>query len=174
MAGNEPFQRFYEVTEYLDKFKPNHRIFRGSSPNYNIYQRDPSQNFDQRAADFLVQKGINSVISFNSLPYSEEGLQLLPDGIKYKHLPVQDFQPITKEQLWEAIHFIESMDNAMVLIHCGYGHGRTGTAITAMQLYSTDGKFPAEELWQSRNHVETGEQVKLLRDWRTDCATLGA
>lgn len=171
MSSRIPFQRFHEVTSHLDKFKPSRRFYRSSAPNYDGSYGGKPHDLVEEAALFLAEKRITHIISFNTPPYSDNGLALLADRkIVCKHIPVLDFHAATEDQLQEAIDFVESSPkDAGILIHCAFGRGRTGTGVTALQLYSTNGQYPVEQEWTSVNHVETEEQVELLRRWKEKC-----
>jgi protein tyrosine phosphatase len=159
------WRNWEQVTQHL---KEGHKLYRSSSPNYQGY--DESQTLTPTAVKFLTDNNIDSIISFNRQPYNaaEKGL-LESANIKYIHLPVQDFTPPTIEQLMEAIAFFNNPELAPssgTLVHCGYGMGRTGTAVTAMQLDATGGMEPDESVWQSENHVERSTQMAVLREFK--------
>jgi protein-tyrosine phosphatase len=52
------------------------------------------------------------------------------------------------------------------LVHCGHGHGRTGTCVTALQIGATRGFAPLEAEWKAVNHVEAEGQMTVLRELR--------
>ena len=93
---SEEWHRFSEVTQYVPAGR---HLFRSSAPNYD--GEDSSQRLTQTAVDFLVKKGINSIISFNQFSYGEDLITSLlePAHIAYRHLPVNDFQAPTLDQL---------------------------------------------------------------------------
>lgn len=160
----EEWHRFEEVREYVYYGR---RLFRSSAPNYNEAEGDESQKLTPTAVQFLVEKGITSVVSFNTYPYTVSQIAMLENvGIVYRHLPVKDFTAPTEDQLKDAIEFFRSNPDGSVLMHCGYGYGRTGTGITAAQLFATWGDSPDESEWETVNHVETDEQRTVLRSLR--------
>ncbi|KAJ8515897.1 hypothetical protein ONZ45_g6746 [Pleurotus djamor] len=110
---------------------------------------------------YLVDLGINGIISLNEFPYkySEKGL-LNAFGIDYLHLPIRDYSTPTLNDMDDAYDFF--LKHRSTLVHCGYGHGRTGTMITTLQLCCTDGRYPREYDWE-RNHVETPGQRQFLK-----------
>lgn len=154
------WRNFKEVTEHvLDR----RQLFRASAPNYNGI----SQHLTQAAVDFLTGKHINRIISLNKFRYGDAELSLLePAGIEYLHLPVEDFTAPSLDQLLRAIAFYNREPSANILVHCGAGYGRTGTCITALQLFQLSGASPPESEWQSVNCVETDEQMEILRELR--------
>lgn len=160
------WKNFREVTKNV---LPNHRLFRASSPNY--IGMDLTQKLTKESLDFLVEKGINRVISLNQFPYTDVELASLEAaGIKYLHLPVKDFQPPTIEQLSKAFEFYRAEpDGASTLVHCGAGYGRSGTCVSAIQLFCTSGKFPEERGWMYENSVEKEAQMEVLREVREQC-----
>ena len=156
------WRRFEQVTLHVH---PDHRLFRSSAPNYDLSGRDVVQHFTQEAVDFLIQNAINGIISFNSHPYSDAAQALLgAANIAYLHLPVEDFAPPTIEQLAQAYNFYR--DRRCTLMHCGYGHGRTGVGVTGLQLHVTSGQNPLEDHWRHHNHVERPGQMAVLRRLR--------
>lgn len=150
--GSQIFKRFEWVV--------NERLARSSSPNYDGY--DKSQHMDDAAVQFLLLHKISNVISMNQYRLSPaEERRLTDKGISYKHLGVQDYRAPTLYDLEQAQHSFTS--HSITLVHCGYGHGRTGTVITALQMYwgqdRTHGDYRA-------NHVETPEQMAVLDQLR--------
>lgn len=136
-------------------------LYRASSPNYQGY--DTTQRLTQLSVDFLSHMHVKGVISFNQYPYtSEEKARLDVASIAYLHLPVQDYHAATRAQLEAANEFF--LGHKCVLVHCGYGYGRTGTGVTAIQLYHTNGRLPIKADWKSVNHVEKDEQVAILSE----------
>jgi protein-tyrosine phosphatase len=156
---SDEWYNWRQVTKHL---KEGHNLYRSSAPNYLGY--DESQTLTPTAVKFLVDKGIDSIISFNKHPYSDEEKKLLDhEKIHYLHLPVQDFTAPTIKQLDDAIAFFNDPEHHSTLVHCGYGRGRTGTAVTGLQLDVTGGNEPDESVWQSENHVERPVQMESLR-----------
>ena len=102
-------------------------------------------------------------------PAEPKGLKAA--GITYLHLPVEDFHPRpTVEQLTKAFEFYKSApDGVTTLVHCGAGYGRSGTCVSAIQLFVTSGKAPEEGAWKAENFVEKEEQVAVLREIRDLC-----
>ncbi len=158
------WHRWEEVKQYVSS---GHRLFRSSAPNYVESGGDGSQNLTPTAAKFLQEQGITGVISFNQNRYIDAQIQMLQGyNIVYLHLPVKDFTAPTIQQLDSAIEFYRPDSNPSVLMHCGYGWGRTGTGITALQLFKTKGANPPESEWQKVNHVERPVQMEVLREKR--------
>ena len=147
------------VTKHV---REDHDLYRSSAPNYQGY--DESQKLTLSAVKFLVDNGIDSIISFCKHPYSDHEKELLDrEKIQYLHLPVQDFGAPTIEQLENAISRFNDPKHHSTLIHCGYGRGRTGTAVTGLQLASTGGNEPDEPAWHGENHVEMPVQMEVLK-----------
>jgi len=109
------------------------QLARSSAPYYN--DQDSDQRMDSSAVRFLVGHGIQNIISLNSEALSpEEQGRLRAAGITYTHIHLPDFTAPTREQ-FDRIHERAPSDR-VTLVYCGYGHGRTGTAISALQLYN--------------------------------------
>jgi len=158
MAKFHGWFRWKEVEEYR---LPGRRLFRASSPNYMTPREDPinggdkSQCLTQDAVNWLTANKVNSVISFNQFPYQQDELALLNEAnITYRHYSTKDFTSPSIEDLKDAVKFHAEFEGAVTLVHCGYGHGRTGTGISAIQLYAEGGKRPTMQEWIVNNHVE--------------------
>ncbi|KAI0933040.1 hypothetical protein AcW1_000019 [Taiwanofungus camphoratus] len=149
--------------ERVSQHTADHIIYRSSAPGYN--GRDEIQTLTADAVHFLVEREITGIVSFNAFPYADAAQRLLTDsGISYLHLPVRDFAAASANDLKRAYDFVAGRKTT--LIHCGYGHGRTGTGVTAVQLHLTRGLNPPESEWMSVNHVEEEEQMSVLRQIR--------
>ena len=156
--GADAWQRFEEVTKDLPTGK---RLYRSSAPHYD--DEDEVQTVAESDEQFLQSKSITGVISLNQYPYDSNSLALLKKyKIDYLQRPVVDFNSPTQADFAAANTFF--LAHTATLIHCGYGHGRTGTGVTALQLYATKGANPRESEWVSVNHVEKDTQIQALRD----------
>jgi Tyrosine phosphatase family len=143
-----------QVTKYVT----GKSLYRSSAPNYS--GRDCTQRLTPAAVGYLTDNGIDSIISFNEHPYKEDEQELLRNAkINYLHLAVKDYDAPTLGQLEDAIAFFANAGQQSTLIHCGYGRGRTGTGVTALQLHATRGRKPDESEWK----VETEPQYAVLR-----------
>ncbi|KAF8869834.1 hypothetical protein BD779DRAFT_1583351 [Infundibulicybe gibba] len=142
------------------------RVYRSSAPNYR--GSDATQRLTNDAVKFLQENRISGIISFSGLPYTPAELFLLgAAGIEYRHLPIPDFEAASLDQLLAAYNFVvDQGDDGGTLFHCGYGHGRTGTGITGIQLHTTHGENPDKSTWELENHVETPAQVAVLAKLR--------
>ncbi|CAB4426389.1 unnamed protein product [Rhizophagus irregularis] len=110
------------------------RLARSSAPHYT--GRDESQNMDNDAIQFLVDNGINNVISMNQISLTDDVIERMQErGISYLNLPVEDYTAPTIRQLREAYDSYLPAQRT-TLVYCGYGHGRTGTVIAAFMLLS--------------------------------------
>lgn len=161
VPGLAKYHGWFRWTE-VEKYRlPGHRLFRASSPNYVPRREDPinggdkSHHLTQDAVNWLTRNKINSIISFNQFPYSPDDLELLNKAnITYRHYVTEDFHSPSIENLKAAVKFHAEFKDAVTLVHCGYGYGRTGTGISAIQLYAEDGKQPTEREWIVENRVE--------------------
>jgi len=162
--GSQIFKRF--------KWVINGQLARSSAPNYKDgvkYDADKAQLMDDAAVQFLLLHKIKNVISMNQWELSPPEKQKLSNkGISYTHLGVQDFHAPTLSQLEQAQHSYTSHIHTATLVYCGHGHGRTGTVISALQLYSgqdrTDGDY-------YDNYVEAKEQIDVLDQLRKKLMT---
>ena len=145
---------------------PGYQLFRSSCPNYYKAKGDKSQNLTSTAVKYLVSEGINGIISFNVYEYdTTEKNGLKGASIGYLWLPVIDYNAQTMDQLQRALKFHRDTPNAVTLVHCGFGWGRTGVGITALQLVVGEGNESARNTWKIRNHLEKDVQFDALDEW---------
>jgi atypical dual specificity phosphatase len=81
------------------------------------------------------------------------------------HLPVENFEPPTIDQIEKFVAFVDAQfDRGVnVAVHCLMGIGRTGTAIAAYRV--SRGETPQqaiEGLRKIRNFIETKEQEEMV------------
>ncbi|RPA94559.1 hypothetical protein L873DRAFT_1814070 [Choiromyces venosus 120613-1] len=108
------------------------RLARSSAPYYDF--EDSDQNMNETSIDFLMGHGINRIISLNEIPLSSrEKQRLKAAGISYTHVKVPDFAAPTQLQFDEIRDAYAK--GGVTLIYCGYGDGRTGMAISALQIF---------------------------------------
>lgn len=156
------WHQWKQVTKYVPS---GHKLYRSSAPNYD--HSDDSQRLTTTAVKFLTDEGIDSIISFNQNSYKDNEKKLLADAkISYLHLPVVDYTAPTLEQLESAITFFNGSAQKSTLVHCGFGHGRTGTGVTGLQLNATKGENPPEADWKKENYVEKPAQIAVLETLR--------
>ena len=145
---------------------PGHKLFRSSCPNYYKAKGDKSQNLTPKAVQYLVGMGVNGIISFNEYEYTDQEKDRLKKvGIRYIWLPVIDYTAQTMDQFKAALKFHRDTPNAVTLVHCGFGWGRTGTGVTALQLVVGKGERPLRNQWKPRNHIEKPIQYEALDEW---------
>ncbi|KAL7822053.1 hypothetical protein V8C26DRAFT_389781 [Trichoderma gracile] len=148
-----PFQNFRWVVPG--------RLARSSAPHYR--SSDLDQNMDAEALEFLKSQGITGIISLNACPLPATATTRLQGyGMTYNHIPVTEFCAPSLDQLRELWDVYGRQ--TVTLIYSGFGHGRTGTAISALQLYS---QFALSDTDFRINHVATGDQLRVLNDLRT-------
>lgn len=112
------------------------RVFRSSQPYYNGTDDTP-QKFDADAVALLNNYGIKGLISLNKkLLDSTSAAVISAANITYHHLAVKDFEAPTAPELLQGCKSIDSaLTKGNVLVFCGFGQGRTGTMITAYDIY---------------------------------------
>lgn len=152
MAAAAGFNHWEQVKDHIP---PTDKLFRSGAPHY--YGPD-EHSLDREAIDFLKTSGIKHVISLNSKAVTNTEIKkFLGDaGIAYTPLPVTDFTAPNLEQLSTGNKEYEKHRDG-TLVWCGFGHGRTGTMITGLQIYATKDKKPPPRLAEKdyrKNHVE--------------------
>ncbi|PFH57964.1 hypothetical protein XA68_14343 [Ophiocordyceps unilateralis] len=154
--------RFSWIT---DNLSPGDKLARSSAPHF--FCNDNSHAINDESIGFLREKGIRHVISLNSEAGREDIVKALKDNdIQYTQLPTSDWEPLSLDALVQGVESFIVRPRSPTLIWCGFGHGRTGTLITAIQMFRLrEQSFPARQLDQKdygKNNVETQEQRDLL------------
>ena len=108
------------------------RLARSSAPYYN--GEDVDENINETSIEFLHDHGIKNIISLNSveLPPRPRGW-LRAAKISYSHIKTVECTAMTQEQfdeIWNTYN-----EAGATIVYCGYGDGRTGMAISAIQLF---------------------------------------
>ncbi|PHH62625.1 hypothetical protein CDD81_6859 [Ophiocordyceps australis] len=154
------FHRFEQVTDYLH---PSDRLFRSSAPYYQ--RHDSDQRLTDDSIHFLQNKGINLVISLNQEAMNPEFVEKFrKSGIEYVPLPVEDFHAPTVQNFRQGYAAFKKHDSG-TLVWCGYGHGRTGAMISALQVGRQSEMKSPRTLSRAdfdRNHVEKADQRAVL------------
>ncbi|KAI5923101.1 hypothetical protein F4810DRAFT_720507 [Camillea tinctor] len=137
------------------------RLARSSAAHFS--SDDLDEDMDQEAVDYLKKYGITSIISLNSpsLP-SQATDRLQSNGISYDHISVTEFYAPTLDQLEQLNKLYQSQ--TVTLISAGFGYGRTGTAISALQLY--DGRTLSDGDFRT-NNVDSPDQIRVLKNLRS-------
>lgn len=108
------------------------RLGRASQPNYNGV--DEEQSYTMVNVLFLKMKGITCVVSANEYGITAASQQLLTNAnIAHHHYSVPDRTAPSAYQLQNAADVIQNTikKGGAVLVHCGYGQGRTGAFVGA-------------------------------------------
>jgi len=108
------------------------RLARSSAPYYN--GEDADEAINETSIEFLNNYAIKNIISLNSveLPPRQRGW-LRAAKISYSHIKAVECAAVTQEQfdqIWNAYN-----EAGVTVVYCGYGDGRTGMAISAIQLF---------------------------------------
>jgi len=110
---------------------PGH-LARSSAPYYN--GEDADEAINETSIEFLNNHGINNIISLNSVELSPRQRGWLRAAkISYSHIKTVECTAVTQEQfdqIWNAYNEV-----GVTVVYCGYGDGRTGMAISAIQLF---------------------------------------
>ncbi|PHH90887.1 hypothetical protein CDD83_2348 [Cordyceps sp. RAO-2017] len=170
-ADDEPsesgFKRFEQVTDFLQS---DDRLFRSSAPNYQ--KTDADQALDAESIGFLKEKGIGLVISLNGDAENKDIKTALEGaGIDYLPLPVKDYETPAGEVLDRGFDGFQRARAAGVLVWCGFGHGRTGSMVSALQIRTQAALTAGTELSMAdfgRNNVETWSQKMSLARYQSE------
>ncbi|PUU75888.1 hypothetical protein B9Z19DRAFT_1130580 [Tuber borchii] len=108
------------------------RLARSSAPYYN--GEDADENINETSIEFLNGYRIKNIISLNSveLPPRPRGW-LRAAGISYSHIKAVECAAVTQDQFDQIRNAYDKA--GATIIYCGYGDGRTGMAISAIQLF---------------------------------------
>ncbi|WP_347900984.1 protein tyrosine phosphatase [Pseudomonas purpurea] len=134
-----PFQNWVPGTSGLLSLKQP-RVYRSSQPYYDPVTGDTPQVIDAPVIEVLNKFNIRLIVSLNHYEI-EEGRGLLGKyKIRYLFLGVKDFSAPTASKLDEACRQINTTikEGHSALIYCGYGQGRTGTMMTAWEMFATE------------------------------------
>ena len=124
------------------------RLARSSAPFYD--GEDADESINEISIEFLNNYGIKNIISLNSVELSprQKG-RLRAARISYSHIKAVGCSAVTQEQfdqIWN------SYDKAGVtVVYCGFGDGRTGMAISAIQLFQ-------RRVLDDKDYMENGVQ----------------
>ncbi|RCI07744.1 putative heat-labile enterotoxin [Ophiocordyceps polyrhachis-furcata BCC 54312] len=161
--------RFQQVTQFLE---PSDQLYRSSAPFYT--GEDTSHQAKEITRDALKQRNIKTVISLNSDAGNPKFRTVFGPDIAYKAVPVQDYTAPTPKELQRITDiFMGNRKRGGVLVWCGYGHGRTGTAISAIQI-RVQAELPGLKHAKlaradfEANHVETDKQLQVLEDYQRE------
>ncbi|PHH61787.1 hypothetical protein CDD81_7951 [Ophiocordyceps australis] len=168
-AAQAGLHRFEYITEH---FNPGDKLARSSAPNYDdTVQKDETQEVRPETIGFLQEQGITQIISLNEQAEDARVREPIEKAsIKYLPMPAKDFTPPGREQMRQAWDTF-SQNRASTLVCCGYGHGRTGTLVSALQIYAESEKSAPQRLTRAdydKNHVERDEQRQVLEDLQNE------
>ncbi|PUU75890.1 hypothetical protein B9Z19DRAFT_1089422 [Tuber borchii] len=108
------------------------RLARSSAPYYD--GEDADESINETSIEFLSNYGIKNIISLNSVELSQRQRDRLRAAkISYSHIKAVECAAVTQEQfdrIWSAYSRA-----GVTIVYCGYGDGRTGMAISAIQLF---------------------------------------
>ncbi len=114
--------------------------------------------------EFLKERGTGAIVSL-TMQLLEPAL-IEEFGLRYLHLPVPDFAPPTLAQVGRFGEFLRQAeaDGLATLVHCGAGHGRTGTMLACALVQRGRRALDAiRELRMLRpGYIETPEQEALV------------
>ncbi|PUU75896.1 hypothetical protein B9Z19DRAFT_1130588 [Tuber borchii] len=152
-VGGSVFRRFEWVI-------PN-RLGRSSAPYYD--GEDADESINETSIEFLNKYGIKNIISLNSIELSpRQRGRLRASKISYSHIQAFECTAVTQEQfdqIWNAY----DKSGATTIVYCGYGDGRTGIAISAIQLF--EGRALDDNDYRG-NGVQCPSQIAALNELR--------
>ena len=118
----------------------------------------------EKDLEWLIVQGIKAIVSLTSFPLA--GTALAERGIDYLHLPVPDMCAPKLALVERFVSFVDycRSEKFPVVVHCGAGLGRTGTAIACYFVHM--GALGTEALNRVRvmrpGSVETLKQEALI------------
>ena len=108
------------------------RLARSSAPYYD--GEDADEAINETSIEFLHNHGIRNIISLNSVELSlRQRDRLRAARISYSHIKAVECTAVTQEQFDQIWNAYEKA--GVTIVYCGYGDGRTGMAISAIQLF---------------------------------------
>jgi atypical dual specificity phosphatase len=116
---------------------------------------------------WLRQHGIELLLSLTEDPPRHDWVENA--GMLLFHVPVEDMEPPSQEQLDRCVSAIEkaNANNMGVAVHCGAGLGRTGAVLAAYLVHQ--GKSAREAITRIRKlrpgSIETEEQAEAIREF---------
>jgi len=144
VGGSSPHLRVGEVGTQFGLHRIKHSVFRrfewvipgrlarSSAPYYD--GEDADENINETSIEFLQNYGIKNIISLNSVELSSRQRgRLRAAKVSYSHVKAVGCAAVTQEQfdqIWNAYD-----EEGVTIVYCGYGDGRTGMAISAIQLF---------------------------------------
>ncbi|KAG0639002.1 hypothetical protein HOY80DRAFT_1076030 [Tuber brumale] len=134
------------------------RLARSSAPYYD--GEDSDESINETSIESLRNHEIKNIISLNSIEVSprEKG-RLRAAKISYSHIKAAEGTAFTQEQfeqIWNAYN-----KAGTTIVYCGYGDGRTGMAISAIQLY--EGRTLSDLAYRA-NGVQCLSQLAALNE----------
>ncbi|KAI0010516.1 hypothetical protein F4779DRAFT_639176 [Xylariaceae sp. FL0662B] len=154
---------FYRFEWVKGHIPDSDKLARSSAPYYQ--NTDSSQKLTDTSISFLKENKIEHVISLNSQANNKDITdKLKSNGIAYTPLPVQDYHAPTLSDLSTGNKEYRK-HRAGTLVWCGFGHGRTGTMVTGLQIYAEKDKAQPQHISHDeyrKNYVETPDQDKVL------------
>ena len=132
------------------------RLARSSAPFYD--GEDADESINEISIEFLNNYGIKNIISLNSVELSprQKG-RLHKAKILYSHIKAMGCSAVTEEQFDQIRNAYDK--GGVTIVYCRYGDGRTGMAISAIQLFQ--GRALDENDYRE-NGVQCSTQIAAL------------
>lgn len=108
------------------------QIARCAQPNYSLsIAKDEPHEITHEQLKFILRHGIRTIISLNKEQLEPRSRAYLSvNHIDYHHFPKEDFTALNSYDHKTIGAILQNRKNAgAILFYCGYGQGRTGTAI---------------------------------------------
>jgi len=119
------------------------------------------------ALAWVRSQGVDVLITLTEDPLPKSWVD--DAGLMAMHVPIQDFEPPTIQQLEQIATAMRNAKLALMGfgVHCLAGRGRTGTVLAAMLV--AEGVEPAAAIQRIRTarpgSIETNAQEQAVHDW---------